>query len=282
MGPGEASGAIVLAATPLGHDGDASDRLRTLLSSADVVAAEDTRRLRGLAARLGVRIGGRVVSYYDANEAARAVELVARAQAGATILVVSDAGMPGISDPGYRLVRAARAAGVPVTCAPGPSALLAALALSGLPTDRFAFEGFWPRRASDRALRLRLLATEPRTMAFFESPRRLASTLAEMAEGWGVDREACVARELTKVHEEVVCGTLGELVEWAAQREVLGEVTLVVAGAPAPTWEDSADSLVAEVLSRVNAGERLSEAAAQVARQSGAPRRALYELARNA
>jgi 16S rRNA (cytidine1402-2'-O)-methyltransferase len=204
-----------------------------------VIAAEDTRRLRRLAAMLGVQLTGRVVSYYDVVEARRAAELVAELQAGRNVLVVTDAGMPGISDPGYRLVAAAAAAGIRVTAAPGPSAVTTALAVSGLPTDRFCFEGFPPRKEGERNRRFAELAADPRTQVFFESPRRLHLTLGELARSHGDDRAAVVCRELTKVHEEIKRGTLADLAAWASPDNpvhpagsggVRGEITLVVAG----------------------------------------------------
>ena len=237
------AGVLTLAAVPIGRVEDAPARLSAELESADVIAAEDTRRLRRLAATLGVRLAGRVTSYYDVIEAQRAAELVAELQAGRNVLVVTDAGMPGISDPGYRLVAAAAAAGIRVTAVPGPSAVTTALAVSGLPTDRFSFEGFPPRKPGERARRFAELAADTRTQVFFESPRRLASTLDELARSHGADRAAVVCRELTKVHEEIRRGTLAELASWADPRNpehppgalgsgggVRGEITLVVAG----------------------------------------------------
>jgi len=210
------SGLLTVAAVPIGRPEDASPRLGAELESADVIAAEDTRRLRRLAAVLNVRITGRVVSYHDAIEARRAAELVTELQAGRDVLVVTDAGMPGISDPGYRLVAAAAAAGIRVTAVPGPSAVTTALAVSGLPTDRFCFEGFPPRKTGERERRFADLATDARTQVFFESPRRLAATLAELCRSHGDNRAAVVCRELTKVHEEIRRGTLAELAAWAA------------------------------------------------------------------
>lgn len=270
------AGVVVLAATPIGDVDDAPPRLRTLLAEADVVAAEDTRRLHGLLGRLGIRPTGRIVSYHEHNEAKRAGELVAEAAAGARVLVVSDAGMPSVSDPGYRVVRAAIDAGVRVTVLPGPSAVLTALAVSGLASDRFCFEGFAPRRSGERARWLTALRDEPRTMVLFESPHRAADTLAAMAEVFGPDRPAAVCRELTKTYEEVRRGGVAELARWAADG-VRGEVTLVVAGAP-PRAADPAVA-VAEVLERVAAGERLKDAAAEVALAVGLGRRELYEAA---
>ncbi|WP_296664593.1 16S rRNA (cytidine(1402)-2'-O)-methyltransferase [Demequina sp.] len=268
------TGRIVLAATPIGNVGDASDRLRHALATADVVAAEDTRRVRDLAHRLGLRITGEIVTHHDHNEGERAAQLVERAREGATVLVVSDAGMPAVSDPGFRVVEAAAAAGVDVTVLPGPSAALAALALSGLPTDRFAFEGFLPRRSGERAARLAGLATEERTLVFFEAPHRLAATLVAMAEAWGGDRAAAVSRELTKTYEETRRGTLAQLAEWAEQSEPRGEIVVTVAGRPAQAPGMAA--LVGEVLDRVEAGERAKAAVADVAATAGVPSRELY------
>lgn len=271
------SGRVVLAATPIGNLDDASPRLAAALADADVVAAEDTRRLLTLARRLGVR-PRRVVSHFEHNEADRLAELLDVVRGGGTVLVVSDAGMPTVADPGFALVRAAAAEGLAVTVVPGPSAVLAALAVSGLPTDRFAFEGFLPRRAGDRARAVAELATERRTIVFFEAPHRVAAALAALADGLGAARPAAVCRELTKTYEEVRRGTLGELVEWAAAGEVRGEVVLVVGGAPAAAPPDAAD-VVAEVLARADAGARLKDAVADVAARTGVPKRELYEAA---
>lgn len=264
----------MLAGTPIGDAEDAPPRLLRLLAEADVVAAEDTRRLRALATRLGVSIGGRVVSYHEHNEAARAAELVEAAEGGATVLVVTDAGMPGVSDPGYRVVRAAIEGGIRATAVPGPSAVLAALALSGLPTDRFCFEGFLPRKAGERRRALQDLAAEQRTMVFFEATHRIADTLTAMAAAFGEDREAAVCRELTKTYEEVKRGGLASLAAWAADG-VRGEITVVVAGV-VPVAAEAADH-VAEVLALVEAGTRLKDAAGEVAERTGVSRRDLYE-----
>ncbi|PWJ55155.1 16S rRNA (cytidine1402-2'-O)-methyltransferase [Quadrisphaera granulorum] len=278
--PEPGRGRVVLAGTPIGNPDDAPPRLVTALRTADVIAAEDTRRLRRLCAALGVELTARVVSSHEHNEDSRGEDLVAAAAAGATVLVVTDAGMPTVSDPGYRVVVAAAAAGVPVTTVPGPSAVLAALAVSGLATDRFCFEGFLPRKAGERASALAELARERRTMVFFEAPHRLAASLEAMAQALGADRRAAVCRELTKTHEEVRRGTLTELAQWTSGLAKIGEVTLVVAGAPA-TAADPARALE-EVLARVAAGERLKDAAAEVARATGASKRELYEAALSA
>lgn len=269
------TGRLLLGATPLGQPADASKRLVDALSSADVVAAEDTRRVRGLAQALDVMITGRVVSLFDQNEESRVPALVAEVAAGATVLVVSDAGMPLINDPGYRLVGACVAAGLTVSCLPGPSAVTTALAVSGLPSDRFCFEGFAPRKQAARRTWLAGLAAEPRTVVFFESPRRLADCLRDACAQLGPDRRAAVCRELTKVHEEVRRGSLSELAEWAGDG-VLGEITVVLAGA---TPVADLEQLTAEVLALVEDGMRVKDACAEVvAGHPGAPsRRDLYD-----
>ncbi len=269
-------GVVVLAATPIGDPADASPRLRAELAGADVIAAEDTRRLRRLLDRLEVTAQGRIVSYFEGNEAARTEELLAVLAGGARVLVVSDAGMPSVSDPGYRLVTAAIAHGVAVTAVPGPSAVLTALAVSGLPVDRFCFEGFLPRKGGERTRRLADLAAEPRTMIFFEAPHRTADTLAAMAEAFGDGRRAAVCRELTKTYEEIRRGPLGELVAWAAG-PVRGEVTLVVAGEqPVPT--DLAGA-VGQVLTLTGQGSKLKPAVAEVAGRTGLAKNLLYDHA---
>jgi len=267
---------LVLAGAPIGRLADASPRLREALETADVIAAEDTRRLRRLAAELGVTLTARVVSYFDANEEARSGELLAALREGRTVVVITDAGMPGISDPGYRLVRLAVAEGVPVTAVPGPSAVTTALAVSGLPCDRFCFEGFLPRKPGERARRLAALAGEERTMVFFEAPHRLRACLEAMVEAFGPDRPAVACRELTKVYEEVRRGTLAELLSWASG-EVRGEITLVVAGrAPEDAAPPDMAELIAEVARREAAGVPRKDAIAEVARSAGVPKRDLY------
>jgi 16S rRNA (cytidine1402-2'-O)-methyltransferase len=269
-------GVVVLAATPIGDVTDASPRLIAELSNADVIAAEDTRRLRRLLERLGVETDARIMSYFEGNEARRTGVLVRALDEGARVVVVSDAGMPSVSDPGYRIVTAAVARGFRVTAVPGPSAVLTALAVSGLPVDRFCFEGFLPRKASERGRRLAQLATEPRTMIFFEAPHRAAATLSAMAVAFGADRRGAVCRELTKTYEEVRRGSLQELAEWAGA-EIRGEVTLVIGGATQPTPDLEAAAEAA--LSLAAGGMKLRAAAAQVAREQGLAKNALYELA---
>ncbi|GAB3253576.1 16S rRNA (cytidine(1402)-2'-O)-methyltransferase [Nocardioides dilutus] len=272
------TGVLVLAATPIGRVGDAPPRLAEELAGADVVAAEDTRRLKRLTDDLGITLRGRVVSYFDGNETARTPLLVEALTAGQRVVLVTDAGMPSVSDPGYRLVLAALAAGVVVTAVPGPSAVLTALAVSGLPVDRFCFEGFLPRKAGERGRRLAGLAAEDRTMVFFEAPHRTEATLAAMAEAFGPDRAAAVCRELTKTHEEVRRGPLADLVAWAGDG-VRGEVTLVVAGAdPVAAVGDDPGTLRAAVAQREADGMTRKEAIVEVAKLAGVPRREVYNL----
>jgi 16S rRNA (cytidine1402-2'-O)-methyltransferase len=278
--PERVAGLLVLAATPIGDPADAPARLGTELATADVVAAEDTRRLRRLTSALGVRPTGRVLSYHEHNESERTAELVTALLEGDRVVLVTDAGMPTVSDPGYRLVRAAVDAGVRVTAVPGPSAVLMALAVSGLPVDRFAFEGFLPRRAGERARRLAELAADERTLVLFEAPHRVAATLAATAQAFGGHRPAAVCRELTKTYEEVRRGTLEELATWAAGG-VRGEVTLVVGGAG--TRSSSGDpppgpaGLARMVADAEAAGLARKEAIASVARTTGVPRREVYD-----
>ncbi|MEU0914913.1 16S rRNA (cytidine(1402)-2'-O)-methyltransferase [Streptomyces althioticus] len=271
------TGTLVLAGTPIGDISDAPPRLAEELAGADVVAAEDTRRLRRLTQALGVTPKGRVVSYFEGNESARTPELVEELVGGARVLLVTDAGMPSVSDPGYRLVAAAVERDVKVTAVPGPSAVLTALALSGLPVDRFCFEGFLPRKAGERLGRLREVADERRTLVYFEAPHRLDDTLAAMAEVFGGERRAAVCRELTKTYEEIKRGPLAELAAWAAEG-VRGEITVVVEGAPEKGPEEYDDAeLVRRVRVREEAGERRKEAIAAVAAEAGLPKRQVFD-----
>ena len=266
---------IILAATPIGNLGDASRRLVEVLSAATVVAAEDTRVAQRLLAGLGVENRPRLIALHDHNERDRAAELVELAR-DQDVVLLSDAGMPTVSDPGFHLVEAAAAAGVGVTALPGPSAVLTALAVSGLPTDRFTFEGFLPRKQGERLSTLRAVAAEPRTMVFFESPNRLAASLADIATALGADRRVVVCRELTKLYEEVRRGTAAELATWAAEG-VRGEIVVVVAGAPARAADPEA--AVQQVLALVASGTRLKEAAAEVSEATGLGKRDLYQAA---
>ncbi|TDC29688.1 16S rRNA (cytidine(1402)-2'-O)-methyltransferase [Micromonospora sp. KC213] len=279
MGEMSDPGRLVLLGAPLGNPADASARFREVLATADVVAAEDTRRLNRLARDLAVSVPGRIVSYFEGNEERRTPELVEVLTAGYTVALVTDGGMPSVSDPGYRLVRAALDAGVPVTAAPGPSAVTTALALSGLPCDRFCFEGFLPRTPGSRRARLRTLAAEERTLVLFEAPHRVADALADLAAAFGTDRPAALCRELTKTYEEIVRRPLGELADWAAENEPRGEITLVVAGAPArPAERPDDDTLRAAVAAREAAGLSRRDAITEVATEYALRRRDVYTI----
>ncbi len=271
------TGTLVLAGTPIGDLADAPPRLAAELEAADVIAAEDTRRLRRLTQGLGVHTTGRVVSYFEGNETARTPELVEALAGGARVLLVTDAGMPSVSDPGYRLVAAAVERGIKVTAVPGPSAVLTALALSALPVDRFCFEGFLPRKGGERLSKLREVAREPRTMVFFEAPHRLDDTLAAMAEVFGAERRAAVCRELTKTYEEVKRGPLADLAAWSAAEQVRGEITVVVEGVAPGGEELDAEELVRRVRVREEAGERRKEAISAVAADAGLPKREVFD-----
>lgn len=273
---GRAGGRVVLAATPLGAVGDASARLRAALADAPIIAAEDTRRLRRLAADLDVTVSGRVVSFFEGNETARLPMLLDALADGLDVLVVTDAGMPSVSDPGYRLVTAAVAGGFPVTCLPGPSAVLAALAVSGLAVDRFCFEGFLPRKRGPRRQALAALSTEARTIVFFEAPHRLADALADCVEAFGAERAGAVCRELTKTYEEVWRGPMSVLAGRAA-KGVRGEVTVVVAGAVPSVRPVPAAGLAEAVAAREAEGSDRKTAVAEVAEQFGVRKRDVFD-----
>ena len=277
MSQAERAGVLVVAATPIGDVADASPRLVAELIGADLIAAEDTRRLRRLLERLGISTGARIVSYFEGNEAARTPELISALEGGARVVQVTDAGMPSVSDPGYRLVAAAVEAGVRVTAVPGPSAVLTAIAVSGLPVDRFCFEGFLPRKGGERSRRLADLAREPRTMVFFEAPHRTQAALTAMSDAFGADRPAAVCRELTKTHEEVRRGPLADLVGWASGG-VRGEVTIVVAGAPpAPTLPADPAAWRTAVADLEASGTPRKAAISEVAKSAAVPKRDVYD-----
>jgi 16S rRNA (cytidine1402-2'-O)-methyltransferase len=270
---------LVIAASPIGTAADASSRLREVLATADVIAAEDTRRLRRLANDLEVTLTAKVVAVYDAVERGRASGLLDAVEAGQTVVLISDAGMPLVSDPGHVLVTGAVARDLPVTVLPGPSAVTAAVAVSGLPVDRWCFEGFLPRKAGERRTRVAALAGDSRATVFFESPRRVAVTLAELVVGFGGDRAAAVCRELTKTHEEIRRGSLAELADWAAGQEVRGEITIVVAGAVAIAPSADPESIRRAVNRLVDDGMSRRDAVDEVARDLGLKRRVVYDAA---
>lgn len=270
------SGRLLIAATPIGNSGDASERLREALVSAPVIAAEDTRRLERLTASLGIRYTGKVLSFFEANEEQRVVELVSLLDSGSDVLLVTDAGMPAVSDPGYRLVRAAIEAGISIDVLPGPSAVLTALVLSGCAVDRFAFDGFPPRTSGARATFLEKLLDEERTVVLFEAPHRLLETLQSAVDVLGASRRGAICRELTKIHQEVIRGTMKELADWAASHEVLGEITLVIAGAERKEVSD--EDLVEAVLKQEAVGMSRKEAITEVAKETGTPKRKVFDL----
>lgn len=271
------AGTLILAATPIGNVGDASMRLLDALRDARVIAAEDTRRLHKLLQLLDITTDAQIVSYFDQNESERQPWLLEQLESGKDVLLVTDAGMPSVSDPGYRIVAAAIERGIAVRVLPGPSAVTTAITISGLPVDRFTFEGFLPRKSGERTRRLEGLATEQRTMVFFEAPHRTRETLTAMQSVFGPSRRMAVCRELTKTYEEIVRGTLADAVAWA-DREILGEVTIVLAGRDAAEASDlTPDRYVREVEARVAAGTDRKEAVSEVARALGVPRRDVYD-----
>jgi 16S rRNA (cytidine1402-2'-O)-methyltransferase len=267
---------LTLAATPLGNPGDASPRLKEAIASAEVIAAEDSRRFHRLAADLGVTFTARVISFFDGNETARTEEVLALLQSGKKVLVVSDAGMPTISDPGFRLTRDAIAIGIDVVVIPGPSAPTMALALSGLATDRFTFEGFLPRSSGARLAHLETLRFEERTMVLFEAPHRITESLKDAAQIFGSDRQAVICREMTKTYEETVRGSLQELILWSESKEILGEITVVLAGVPVGTAEKTAEEIVARVREYESAGMDRKDAISTVAKECELPKKVVY------
>ena len=273
------SGTLFLAATPIGNPADASARLVEILQTADIVAAEDSRRAVRLLRDLGITAPGKIVSFYDAVEEAKSADLVAAVEAGQTVVVISDAGMPTVSDPGYRIVQQAIKAGVSVRVLPGPSAVLSALAISGLATDRFTFEGFLNRKSGTRVRQLNELQFEPRTMVFFEAPHRLAETITEMAHIFGAERQAVICRELTKTHEEIIRGSLSELEIWCSG-EILGEITVVVAGA-SPIDNSDPEQWIALTQKRIDLGISVRDAVADVAAELNVPKREVYDAVIN-
>lgn len=269
------SGQLILAATPIGNVADASARLKSALASAQIIAAEDSRRAKRLIQDLEISTTAQIWSFYDAVEEAKSPELIDRVEAGDVVVVISDAGMPTVSDPGYRIVQEAIARGIKVSVIPGPSAVLTALAISGLAVDRFSFEGFLPRKSGERRNFLDQLADDQRTMVFFEAPHRLVESLQDFAEVFGQDRQAVICRELTKTYEEIVRGSFVELITWA-DREILGEITLVVAGA-SPIAATTATDWVALVDTRVQLGISQRDAIAEVAKELRVPKRDVYD-----
>ena len=270
-------GQLILAATPLGNILDASPRLKETLEQADLIAAEDTRRAKRLFADLNLEIKAPVISLFEENEIEKIPDIIEKLKNGLKVVVISDAGTPAISDPGYRLVTKAIEENISITVIPGPSAVLSALVLSGLPTDRFSFEGFIARKGKERTEILNNLNTQSRTMVIFESPRRTLQTLQDIQEIVGDDRKAAVVREISKTYEEVIRGSLKELVAWANSKEVLGEITLVIAGVENAGKKEVDDQAIAEVKQLIAAGSSFKDAVQEVSTQRGLSRRELYE-----
>ena len=269
---------LILAAIPLGNPGDASARLKEAITSADFIAAEDSRRFGRLCAELGITYEAKIFSFFEGNENERLEPLLEILATGKDLLVVTDAGMPGISDPGYRLTREAIARDIPIRVLPGPSAVTTALLFSGLPTDRFCFEGFLPRTSGARITALEKLRNEERTMIFFEAPHRLLESLQDAVTVLGPDRRAAICREMTKTYEETIRGTLSELVEWAASREILGEISLVLGGFDPSARIFSPEDLADMVLARESQGESRKEAIAEVAKATGIAKREVFDV----
>lgn len=270
-------GQLILAATPLGNILDASPRLKETLEQADLIAAEDTRRAKRLFADLNLDIKAPVISLFEENEIEKIPDIIEKLKNGSKVVVISDAGTPAISDPGYRLVTKVIEENISITVIPGPSAVLSALILSGLPTDRFSFEGFIARKGKERTEILNNLNTQSRTMVIFESPRRTLQTLQDIQEIVGDDRKAAVVREISKTYEEVIRGSLKELVAWANSKEVLGEITLVIAGVENTGKKEVDDQAIAEVKQLIAAGSSFKDAVQEVSTQRGLSRRELYE-----
>lgn len=270
-------GQLILAATPLGNVLDASERLKQTLQAADLIAAEDTRRAKRLFADLNLDVSAPVISLFEENEIEKIPDIIEKLKNGAKVVVISDAGTPAISDPGYRLVTKAIEENISITVIPGPSAVLSALILSGLPTDRFSFEGFIARKGKERTEILNNLNTQSRTMVLFESPRRTLQTLQDIQEVVGEKRKAAVVREISKTYEEVIRGSISDLVSWAQTKEVLGEITLVIAGVENTGKKEVSEEAIRQVKQLVDAGSSFKDAVQEVSTQQGLSRRELYE-----
>lgn len=271
-------GTLIIAAAPIGNIGDASDRLREAISSADFIAAEDSRRFARLCKDLAIDTSAPVISFFEGNERDRLAQLESALGEHERVLLITDSGMPGVSDPGYRAVALAIEKGFPIAVIPGPSAVTTALMLSGLPTDRFAFEGFSPRTDAAREKRLEELTSEERTMIFFEAPHRVISFLESAAKTWGAARRAAICREMTKTYEEVVRGTLSELLTWSKSKEMLGEFTIVIAGFVPSEVSYTDDEIEKRVLHFESAGYSRKEAIASAAKEIGVPKRTVFDI----
>ena len=268
---------LLLAGVPLGNPGDASARLIAAIKSASIIAAEDSRRFQRLCQDLGVTTSGKILSFFEGNEEERTEQLLNELKNGTDVLVVTDAGMPTVSDPGFKLIRAAIDANIPIEIIPGPSAVTTALALSGLPTDRFCFEGFVPRTQGAREKFFDNLKFEPRTVVFFEAPHRLIETLEAAVDSLGSERRAALCREMTKTYEETVRGTLGQIKEWANSKEILGEITIVIDGAIEGAKEISQQAIIGAVKKLEEVGMERKEAIAAVAEELDLPKREVFD-----
>lgn len=268
---------LILACAPLGNAGDASDRLKRALESAAYIAAEDSRKLSRLTSDLGIRYSGKVISFFEGNERERIEQLTEILLTGADLLVITDAGAPGVSDPGYRLIRAAVENGIPIQVLPGPSAVTTALLLSGLATNRFCFEGFSPRTSAARRAWYEKLVTQDRTIIFFEAPHRLKDSLEDALEIFGSNRRAAICREMTKTYEETIRGTISELVAWSSEREILGEVTVVLEGFDASSRAYSNGELIERVVAREKAGETRKDAIAAISKELDLSKRTVFD-----
>lgn len=270
-------GQLILAATPLGNVLDASERLKQTLCAADLIAAEDTRRAKRLFSDLGLEVAAPIISLFEDNEEKKIPDLIAKLKEGQRIVVISDAGTPGVSDPGYKLVNKAIEENIDITIIPGPSAVISALVLSGLPTDRFSFEGFIARKGKERTEILENLNTDSKTMVLFESPRRTLQTLEDIQAIVGDERSGAVVREISKTYEEVIRGTLSQLVAWAKSKEVLGEITLVIGGSTKASKNEVDDVAISQVKQLVDKGMSFKDAVQEIATKQGLSRRELYQ-----
>jgi 16S rRNA (cytidine1402-2'-O)-methyltransferase len=269
---------LILAGLPIGDAADASENLKSMIEKVEFIAAEDSRKLSRLCQELGIRYTGKIISFFEGNETERIDELTKLLISNKDVLVATDAGMPGISDPGYRLVRAAIENNIKIKVLPGPSAVTTALLLSGLPTDRFCFEGFAPRTSAARVNWFSELVEQPRTIIYFEAPHRITESLQDAISAFGEDRQAVICREMSKQYEEVVRGSLNELLQWSEAKEILGEITVVVSGFNPQEREINQDAIIENVLRYESSGMSRKEAMAEVAKSYGIAKRTVFDV----